>query len=374
MMTMMLRQRLCQFAWTVATYTIGLRRLGNLLQRHILPSAYQDTIFYFDNGDHISNIIGTSSDDHSKSNNDITNPYNGYLALTIDDGISRGGKDSSMVPQIVELFKRYDAHATFFVCTDYVNEDDIRLLLQNGHEIGNHMKRDVSGYYFKLSQEEFQNELRECNDILNTILDRYFSDKKNEIEEVEGTDHRSRRKIRWFRPPQGIMTNAMRNVIEIEGLQCVLGDCYCDDWAFADDTDRDRDASPNKNTDSTISSSSLQATTATEGRGSSGNSNGDESNNNKNKNKLISNHVVPLMLKQIDDGNALNSGGRCGGSIAIFHMPEHGFRHGCYRAIEEFLQGISHQEGKGRNLRCITLSEMSQLGTRGRGACSSPTN
>ena len=44
-------------------------------------------------------------------------------------------------------------------------------------------------------------------------------------------------RIRWYRAPQGVYTNAMKQVLEDNrgdaSIRHVLGDCYCDDWALA---------------------------------------------------------------------------------------------------------------------------------------------
>jgi hypothetical protein len=49
------------------------------------------------------------------------------------------------------------------------------------------------------------------------------------------------------------------------------------------------------------------------------------------------------MLKQLQPG----------GSIAIFHMPQRGFREASLEALRAFLEG-----SKRRNMRCIKLTEM----------------
>jgi len=75
----------------------------------------------------------------------------------------------------------------------------------------------------------------------------------------------------------------------------IMGDCYCDDWAFAE-----------KNPSTT---------------------------------KRL---VAPLMLEQVQDG-----------SIAIFHMPQVGFRETTIEAIRDFLEGM-----KERNINVVTVSDL----------------
>jgi len=59
----------------------------------------------------------------------------GTIALTFDDG-----PDPRWTPQILDLLKRYNAHATFFVIGSKVNDypDLTRRILAEGHEIGSH--------------------------------------------------------------------------------------------------------------------------------------------------------------------------------------------------------------------------------------------
>ena len=235
--------------WNLAS-SLGVRRIAGVLQR-VLP-AYRDTIFFFPE-------------------------RTGFVALTIDDGLSRGGTSTSLVSELCELLGSYNAHATFFVCTEYTTTDDARRILANGHELGNHLARDVSGYYSRLDRNNFEAELRKSNKFLD---------------EIDGGVQ-----TRWFRAPQGVITRRMKDVVEENGMRHVLGDVYCDDWAFADSENR---------------------------------------------------HVAPLMLSQVHSG----------GSIAVFHMPERGFREKSLDAIEQFLAGA-----KAKGLHCITLSAMEDMST-----------
>ena len=105
--------------WNLAT-KIGMHRLGRMLKRWY-PSAYGGTTFYFEG------VQG------------------GYVALTIDDGLSRRGRKTSMVTQVRDLLQAYSAHATFFVCSNYITKQDATVLLQDGHQLGNHLGQDIAG-------------------------------------------------------------------------------------------------------------------------------------------------------------------------------------------------------------------------------------
>ena len=274
--------------WTCFSM-LGMRRCFRLLKK--TNSAYRDTISHF-------------------------YPNEPYVALTIDDGLSRGGSATSMTPEVLALLKKYNAHATFFVCTDYVQdqEDSVQALLDQGHELGNHLKEDKLWYYPKLSQEEFQSEMQAANRILDDLEARHGSP----------TTTTTTTKTRWFRAPQGIINKKMRQAIAQEGetTKHVLGDCYCDDWCFAQDADplfhNDDDDNDNEE-DKTKADQKLQ-----------------------NQREKAMKQVAKLMLRQVKVG-----------SVAILHMPEKGFREGNLLALEFFLRGVQE-----RGFRCVNLSEM----------------
>lgn len=279
--------------WNLATWT-GLRRLGDITKK-VHSGAYGDTIWYFednntnDNNHHESESNSDNNDDNQNKSTQHQHPMDCVIALTIDDGLfsNRGGSDP-MVEEIIELLKSYDAQATFMCCTKYTSPKHAQLVVQAGHELGDHLYDDpLPQYYSKMSKEEFRIKL------LDSI--RYLM---NEC----GIP---REELQWFRAPQGMMSKVMKEVLAEEQLINVLGDCYCDDWAFAE-------FSADHNTEP----------------------------------------VAPLMLQQFDR----NTGVQNRGSIAIFHMPERGFRETTYDALQEFLKGMQQ-----RNIRCVTVTEMSKL-------------
>jgi peptidoglycan/xylan/chitin deacetylase (PgdA/CDA1 family) len=61
------------------------------------------------------------------------------VALTLDDG-----PDAATTPAILDLLRQHGARATFLLITSRVpgNEELVRRMLAEGHEIGNHMPRD----------------------------------------------------------------------------------------------------------------------------------------------------------------------------------------------------------------------------------------
>lgn len=277
--------------WTVMT-RIGMRRLGNVLKRWY-PAAYKDSIFYFPAG-------------------------KGCVALTIDDGLFRPNDDNNlqqrsqsslanhhhhqqqqqqtpMIQQVCDLLRLHQAHATFFVCTNYTTPAQAQQVLRDGHELGNHLERDVSGYYCNLNQQEFAAVLDETNAVLQSMMTTTLDGDDNDNDDGN-PDANPRERIQWFRAPQGLMSSAMCRALADRHMTNIMGDCYCDDWAFAE---------------------KMNSTTGV---------------------------VAPIMLRQVQEG-----------SIAIFHMPQNSFRSATLDALAEFLQGLQE-----RNLRCVTVSEMMQ--------------
>ena len=169
--------------WKAASWW-GLRNLGSVLQR--TTGAYSDTILHFDTSEKL-------------------------VALTIDDGIVRSsdGNEHSMLKDVLDLLETYQAHATFFVCTEYTStndtEESIQTLLEQGHEIGNHLERDVPFYYSRLNAEAFEKVLLETNSVLDQLDGKRTIDNKNITTSTyaDSSDISQRAPTRWFRAPSG---------------------------------------------------------------------------------------------------------------------------------------------------------------------------
>lgn len=204
-----------------------------------------------------------------------------------------------MVSAVTSLLEKYNAHATFFVCSDYCNGDDTMrqatrdLVRVHGHELGNHMAEDkCGGHYSKMNEWEFRTEFERVNGILEGLVNNDPDD-----------DTAPYAPIRWFRAPQGVFTRAMHRVLSSSAPQDssgnndpiihhVLGDCYCDDWALAS------------------------------------------------KDPLF---VVRTMKRQVKEG-----------SVAILHMPERGTEREATLVVLETLLRDWDQMG----YRCVSLGEM----------------
>lgn len=104
----------------------------------------------------------------------------GKVALTFDDGV-----DPDITEKLLEILKKYDIKATFFIIGKKAEEhpDLVKLIVQHGHSIGNHSYTHSVRFTLKTAKGVIH-ELRTTNDIL---------------EKISGLE-----KIKYFRPPFGV--------------------------------------------------------------------------------------------------------------------------------------------------------------------------
>lgn len=91
------------------------------------------------------------------------------LVLTFDDG-----PDENYTPQILDILKRYDIPATFFVVgvNAAANQDVVRRIMNEGSEIGNHTYTHPN--INTISPEQFRLEVDATERVLESILGRQF--------------------------------------------------------------------------------------------------------------------------------------------------------------------------------------------------------
>ena len=120
------------------------------------------------------------------------------VALTIDDG-----PDSITTPRIVDLLQQYGAHATFFLITGRVaaNEDVVARLVQEQHELANHLNSDDPAIL--LDPPELERQLLASHGVLTQFAD-----------------------VRWFRPGSGWYNAQMLSILRQHGYRCALGSVY----------------------------------------------------------------------------------------------------------------------------------------------------
>ena len=120
------------------------------------------------------------------------------VALTIDDG-----PDPATTAQILDALQRHGARATFFVITAHLpgNEGVARRMVEEGHEIGNHMTADRPS--IRLALPDFERDLLQAHETLSEFAE-----------------------VRWFRPGSGWYNGAMLAVAHKHGYRCALGSVY----------------------------------------------------------------------------------------------------------------------------------------------------
>ena len=117
------------------------------------------------------------------------------IAMTFDDGPSR----TTMV-EVLDLLKKYDAKATFFIVGRKVGEDTLPVLqraLDEGHELANHGFNHVR--MPELSEEEIVSEYEACQKVIRETL---------------GVE------LYYFRPPFGKADDRMFRLIPAPFMLC----------------------------------------------------------------------------------------------------------------------------------------------------------
>jgi peptidoglycan-N-acetylglucosamine deacetylase len=120
------------------------------------------------------------------------------VALTLDDG-----PDRVTTPLILAELRRYGGRASFFLIAERIQgqEDVVRQLVAEGHEIGNHFTRDRSS--IRLDVDEFARDLEASDRVL-----------------------RQYGPVRWARPGSGWYSQAMVARMTRSRYRCALGSVY----------------------------------------------------------------------------------------------------------------------------------------------------
>jgi peptidoglycan/xylan/chitin deacetylase (PgdA/CDA1 family) len=120
------------------------------------------------------------------------------VALTFDDS-----PHETLTPRILDVLAAHDARATFFIIGEHVagNEDIVRRLVAEGHELGNHMLADAPSH--RLSAAEFERQLRQMHELLTPFGP-----------------------VRWFRPGHGWFNRRMLVQIHRHGYRCAMASAY----------------------------------------------------------------------------------------------------------------------------------------------------
>ena len=123
------------------------------------------------------------------------------VALTVDDA-----PHAALTPAILDVLAAHRAHATFFLIGEQVlgNEAVVRRIVEEGHELGNHLMSDASS--IRLSAEAFEHQLLQAHDLLSRFGP-----------------------VRWFRPGGGWYNRRMLGQLGRHGYRCALGSVYAYD-------------------------------------------------------------------------------------------------------------------------------------------------
>lgn len=120
------------------------------------------------------------------------------VALSFDDS-----PHAASTPRILDVLAEHDAHATFFMIGEHVadNEEIVRRLIAEGHELGNHMMTDAPSA--RLPAAEFERELLQTHELLARFGP-----------------------VRWFRPGHGWFNRRMLDQIHRHGYRCAMASTY----------------------------------------------------------------------------------------------------------------------------------------------------
>ena len=123
------------------------------------------------------------------------------VALTIDDS-----PHPTLTPRILDVLAEHNAHATFFLIGERIpgNEAIVRRIVDEGHELGNHLMTNAPS--IRLSPAEFERQLQQTH----ALLAPYGS-------------------VQWFRPGSGWYSRRMLDQLRTHGYKCALGSAYAYD-------------------------------------------------------------------------------------------------------------------------------------------------
>ena len=120
------------------------------------------------------------------------------VALTIDDS-----PHPEITPRILDALAEHDAHATFFVIGEHVfgNEEIVRRMTAEGHELGNHLMADAPSH--RLPAAEFERQLLRTHELLAPYGP-----------------------VRWCRPGHGWFNRRMLAQLHAHGYRCAMASAY----------------------------------------------------------------------------------------------------------------------------------------------------
>ena len=129
------------------------------------------------------------------------------ISLTIND--APHGQSFS---DILDTLRSWNAVATFFVISSYVNESNQQLLIQalhDGHQLAN--GGHTSRIHSLLSTDELSDEIRQCQNLLNRLYSEAGFRKPLKV---------------YYRPKCGLVSESMLQLQKENNMNIVLGSIY----------------------------------------------------------------------------------------------------------------------------------------------------
>ena len=110
---------------------------------------------------------------------------------------------------LLKILKEKKVTATFFLVGDWVDKypESVKKIAQMGHDVENHS--DTHPYMTKLSSEQMQSEIKNCNEKIKAITGKCPT---------------------LLRPPYGDYNNQVVNAVKEQGMYCVQWDIDSLDW------------------------------------------------------------------------------------------------------------------------------------------------
>lgn len=129
------------------------------------------------------------------------------IAITFDDG-----PHPTYTPEILDILMDYGIKATFFVVGQNVelHPDIVKRAINEEHEIGNHTFTHC--HVYDASFEEVIDEIQSCEDTIYELCEYH---------------------VKLFRPPEGVLPEAVRNYAINEDYSVILWSIDTYDWARA---------------------------------------------------------------------------------------------------------------------------------------------
>lgn len=127
------------------------------------------------------------------------------IALSFDDG-----PHPRLTPVILDILSEYGIKATFFMVGENVGyyPAAARAVAEAGHEIGNHTFSHRR--FGRMSEEDLLREIHDCEEAISSV---------------------TKAPVRWIRPPEGQLSEAMGRVLGDSDYRIILWDVDTRDWA-----------------------------------------------------------------------------------------------------------------------------------------------